>query len=238
MALSPVARRPAIDGAPMDWAAGFEPATAPFASEFDAAPPWMAPMLPNNAEALAALHLWGFRRAGLEYHTEGGKNVAIRLPELLRAHGAAGPALHLAVLFAMSGNDAGVRVAGSDGLVTLLQQGRWRDALAAELVAEGIRCGSVKPGRLAASLAQVREAGEAAAVWPLVRAAAVAALAMTTVPAATADLLSLAAEVSAALGVKEPIAEVDAMVEAIKGKPNKLQAQAQRLSSVLAGRDA
>jgi hypothetical protein len=234
VAMSAVAQPPRIDGAPRDWAAGFEPSSAPFVSEFDMLPDWIAPMLPHNAEALAALHLYGFRRAGLEHGTEGGKAVAVRLPLFLVAHGEAGPALHLAVFFAMSANDAPVRLAGSDGMVTLLQQGRWRDSLAAELIAACVRCGSVKPGRLATSLAQVREAGEAEAVWSLARAAIAAALGMTPVPSATAELIALGAETAAELDAKEPMTELDAAVAAIKGKPNKLQLQAQRLHAVLA----
>ena len=233
VALDAVAQAPAIEGAPLAWAAGFEPATAPFASEFDMAPDWITPMLPNNAEALAALHLWGFRRAGLEFDTEGGKNVAIRLPLYLAAHGPAGPALHLAVLFAMSGNDAPVRLAGSDAMVTLLQQGRWSDALAGDLLAACLRCGSVKPGRLAASLVQVREAGEVEAIWSLVRAGIAAALGMSPVPTATADLIALGVDAAGDLGVKESIVELAAVVGAIKGKPNKLQTQAQRLHACL-----
>ena len=169
VALDPVAHPPAIDGAPLEWAAGFEVQDAPYAYEFDMVPAWITPMLPNNAEALAALHLWGFRRAGLDYGTDGGKAVAAKLPLFIAAHGPAGPALHLAVFFSMSANDAAVRLVGSDGMVTLLQQGRWQEALAAELLAECLRCATVKTSRMASSLAQVREAGETAAVWALVR---------------------------------------------------------------------
>lgn len=233
--LSRVAHPPAIAGVPLDWAAGFDPRSAPFVSEFDMLPDWITPMLPTNAEALAAQHLYGFRRAGVEFGTEGAKAVAIRLPLFLAAHGAAGPALHLAVFFAMSANDAPVRLAGSDGMVTLLVQGRWQDELAADLIAACVRCGSVKPGRLAGSLAQVREAGESAAVWSLARAAIAAALGMSPPPAATADLIALGVDAAGDIGARATIAELDASVAAIKGKPNKLQMQAQRLHAALAG---
>jgi hypothetical protein len=234
--VKPVPQPPRIDGVPLGWARGFEPAQAPAASEFDAAPPWLAPLLPHHAEALAAQQLWGFRRAGLEHGSDGGKNVVLRLPDLLRAHGPAGPAVHLAVLYAMSANDAPARLAGSDGLVELLQQGRWQPALAAVLVAECLRCGSLKPGRLAASLAQVQAAGEAEAVWALVQAAAATALALDPVPTATADLLALGAELVPGLPAARGFAELAAAVAAVRGKPSKLQLQAQRLHAALAGR--
>ena len=233
VALDGVAHLPAIDGAPLEWAAGFEVDDAPYVYQFDMVPDWITPMLPNNAEALAALHLWGFRRAGLDYDTDGGKAVAVKLPLFVAAHGAAGPALHLAVLFTMSANDAPVRLVGSDGMVTLLQQGRWQDALAAELLAECLRCATVKTNRLASSLAQVREAGETAAVWALVRAILPTALSLSPAPPGLADLLSLASQAASELGAKEHIAELAAMASAIKGKPNKLQSQVQRLHATL-----
>jgi hypothetical protein len=233
VALDAMASPPAIEGVRFELAKGFEPANAPFANEFDMAADWITPMLPTNAEALAALHLWGFRRAGLPDGTEGGKAVVRKLPLILAAHGPAGPALHLAIFFAMSGNEAASRLAGSDGLVTLLQQGRYDGPLARELLAACIACGSVKPSRLAAALAQVREAGESEAVWELVSAAVAAALAMSPVPAATADLLELGVRTATELGTKEHIPALAAAVEGVRGKPNKLQLQAQRLQECL-----
>lgn len=235
VALAPATVLPAIEGIPTDWALGFEPETAPVISEFEMVADWITPMLPDNAEALAALHLWGFRRAGLESGTDGGKAIARRLPLLLDAHGPAGPALHLAVLFCLSANDAPVRVVGSDGLVTLLQQRRYDDALARDLLAACIARGSVKPGRLASSLAQVREAGEGEAIWPLVRAGVVASLARESPPAGVADLVDLAVRLATDLGSREPVPEVVAAAAAIKGKPNKLQTQLLRLQAALAG---
>lgn len=234
VALQKAPHPPAIDGAPLGWAEGFEAKGAPYTYEFDMVPDWITPLLPNNAEALAAMHLWGFRRAGLEYDTDGGKVVAVRLPLFTAAHGPAGPALHLAVFYAMSANDAPVRLAGSDGMIALLQQGRWQDALASDLLAECLRRGSVKPSRLAASLAQVREAGEFEAVWALLRRIIPVGLDLNPLPANLADLLALGAEVASSLGAKTPIQAVSALVSSLKGKPNKLQLQAQRLHAVLA----
>jgi len=225
---------PVFAGVPGHWTRGFEPADAPPAGEFDTDPHWITPMLPDNAEALAAMHLWGFRRAGLGRETDGGKVVAAGLPVFLDAHGPAGPALHLAVLFCLGANDAPVRVVGSDGLVTLLQQGRFDEALAGTLVAECIACGSLKPARLASSLAQVREAGEGAAIWPLVHAAVEAALGRDAAPAGTADLVELAIRLAGELGAKGHAPAVAAAAGAVKGKPNKLQAQVLRLHAVLA----
>jgi hypothetical protein len=233
VALSPVAQLPDIDGIPLDWALGFEPESAPVTSEFDMVADWITPMLPNNAEALAALHLWGFRRAGLEYGVEGGKNVARRLPLFLEAHGRAGPALHLAVLFCLSANDAPVRLVGSDGLVTLLQQRRYDSGLACELLAACIARGSVKTSRLAGPLAQVREAGEGEAIWPLVRAGVVASLARDPVPAGTANLLELAIRLAADHGRKEHVPELAAAAAGVRGKPTKLQGQILRLRDAL-----
>jgi hypothetical protein len=224
---------PQVGDVPTRWAQGFEPDQAPFVSEFDIVDEWAGWVLPNNAEAVAAFHLYGIRRAGMDRNTDGGKAVARRLHYLLSAHGPAGPALHLAVLFTLSANDADVRLAGSDGLVTLLQQDRFDPALAAELLAACLRCGSVKPGRLAASLAQVVAAGEAQAVWVLVGAGVAATLGMDPPPAATADLVELAVRLAPAYGAGTAMPEVRAFAAGVKGKPNKLQAQVLRLAEHL-----
>ncbi len=233
VALSSLAVPPAVPGLPQILAAGFEPADAPYASEFDAVSDWTTFMLPNHAEVLAALQLWGYRRAGMEYDSDGGKNIVLRLPHLLAAHGPAGPALHLAVFFALSANDATARMAGSDGLLTLLQQERFDAALAGELLAACVRCGSVKPGRLAAGLTQVRAAGEDEAVWGLLRATLPAALGLSPVPPATADLVELAIQTVHQTGNRPAIAEVSAAALAVKGKPTKLQVQLLRLHECL-----
>jgi hypothetical protein len=233
VAISAAAVRPAIDGAPMEWATAMDAADAPEVSEFDMVADWITGMLPTHAEALAALHLWGFRRAGLEYGINGGKNVGLRLPMLLAADGPAGPALHLAVLFCMSANDAPVRIVGSDGLITLLQQQRFDATLAGRLLAACIGCGSVKLGRVARALTQVLEAGEADAVWALLRAGMEAALPMSPLPTGVADWLDLAVKTATALGLREDIAALGTAVEAVQGKPNKVQIQAQRLHALL-----
>ncbi|MGM9424703.1 hypothetical protein [Hydrogenophaga sp. MI9] len=233
VALDAASVRPQVGEEPTRWAEGFEPDQAPFVSEFDMVDDWAGWVLPNNAEAVAAFHLYGVRRAGMDRHTDGGKAVARRLHYLLSAHGPAGPALHLAVLFTLSANDTDVRLAGSDGLVTLLQQDRFDPALAAELLAACLRCGSVKPGRLAASLAQVVAAGEAQAVWGLVRAGVAATLGMAPPPAATADLVELAARLAPAHAAGTAIPEVRAFAAGVKGAPNKLQAQVLRLAEHL-----
>jgi hypothetical protein len=233
VAMSAATVRPAIDSAPMEWAAAMDPVDAPEASEFDMVGDWITGMLPTHAEALAALHLWGFRRAGLEYGINGGKSVGLRLPMLLAAHGPAGPALHLAVLFCMSANDAPVRIVGSDGLITLLQQQRFDAALGEQLLAACIGCGSVKLGRVAGALTQVLEAGEGEAVWVLLRAGIEAALPMSPLPTGCADWLNLGVKTATALGLREDIAALGAAVDSIQGKPNKVQAQAQRLHALL-----
>lgn len=223
---------PAIDGIPVTWSEGFTPETAPDIWEFDILERFLGAVMPNSGEVLAAQFLWGFRKACHDDNTTGGKATAQRLPLFLAAGGPAGPALHLAVLFTMSSNDAGVRVVGSDGLLALLEQGRFDSQLAQELVAACLQCGSVKAGRLAASLARVADAGEEAAVWPLVRAAIAAVLCASVPPPGSADLLALASRLAPALGIREPIGAVAALAAA-KGSA-KLAVEARRLHTLLA----
>jgi hypothetical protein len=223
---------PAIEAIPVLWSRGFEPATAPDVWEFDILPQYLGAVMPNNAEILAALHLWGFRKGGHDGRSDGGKATIMGLPHFLAAGGPAGPALHLAVMLSLSANEPQARIAGSDGLVTLLQQGRYDEALACALLAACVTHGSIKCGRLAASLSRVAEAGEELAVWPLVRSSLAAALALDAAPPGTADLMSLASRLAPLLGMREDIPALDALA-AGKGS-GKLLTEARRLHELLA----
>ncbi len=222
---------PAIPDIPMEWAAGYTPATAPEGADYCMYEHYLTGMLPNNGEILAAWYLWGFRKAGHDTDTSCGKSVALALPAFLHARGPAGPALHLAVLFAMSGNEAESRIAGSDALLDLIAQQRYDSDLAVTLVAATIDCGSVKPGRLAKSLAQVVDAA-GPVLWPLLRSAIGVALTMASPPAGSHELLALASRVVPGWQIRESI-EILAKTAAGKGS-SKLLVEARRLQHMLA----
>lgn len=212
------------------WAKGYVPETAPEGGSYCMYPQYLTGMLPNNGELLAAWYLWGFRRASHDSDVTAGKAVAEALPHFLDARGVAGPALHLAILFTLSGNDAESRISGSDGLLELIAQDRYDSSLAVELVAAAIECGSVKPGRLAKSLMQIVDV-TGITLWPLVRAASIAALQQTPTPAGSQELLALAFRLAASHGIRESI-DVLARVAASKGS-SKLLVEARRLQSIL-----
>jgi hypothetical protein len=222
---------PDIGPIPVRWSEGFTPYTAPDIWEFDIEEQYLGGVMPNNGELLAAIYLWGFREAGLEFNTEGGKNTVMRLPLFLAPGGPAGPALHLAVMYSLSANAPEARIVGSDGLLTLLAQGRYDEALATQLVALCMQHGTLKAGRLAASLGRVADGGEEAAVWALLRAALVAALGKNVAPPGTADLMAQASRVAPVLGINEDIPVLAALAKA-KGS-SKLLVEARRLHDQL-----
>ncbi len=234
--LEGMAELPEIDGIPVGWARGFTPTTVPHVYPFDLVRELLTDVLPSHGEPLAALYLWGFRKAGLAYNSDGGRETARALPLFLDAGGPAGPALHLAVLYCMSANDAEGRLAGSDGLLTLITQGRYDGSLASRLTAAAIDCGSLKAGRLAASLEQVASAGAQAQVWPLLRAAITTALARDDKPAGTHQLLALASRLAPALNAHDTIPGL-AGTAARKGS-TKLIMEARRLHQLLANEGA
>ena len=224
---------PDIEGIPTLWGEGFTPDRVQDVWYWDLLDRYIAEAMPNNPEVMAAMHLWGFRKAGADFESDGGKAFACSLPLFLAAHGPAGPALHLAVLFCMSANDTEGRLAGSDGLLELIHQGRYDSALACELAAAAIDCGTVKAGRLAASLGQVAAAGTEAVVWPLIRATVCAALARDVPPTNTHELLALASRVAGALGTRATLEPLD--VVAVKKGNTKLLLEARRLQRLLRG---
>lgn len=233
VSLSAMPHPPALADAGAFLPKGFTPETATDVWQFDHAEGLLTSVLPEQGEALAAMALWAFRKAGHDEDTEGGKAAAMALPAYLAARGPAGPALHLAVLFTLSASDAGARLAGSDGLIELIAQERYDSALAGELVAACIGCGSVKVARLAKSLVPAVDAGAGKVLWPLLVAAVGAALAQATPPAGSPDLLALAHRVALGLGIREPIAGL-AETAARKGS-SKLLVEARRLNEWLGG---
>lgn len=205
VSLSPMKTLPAIEGIPVTWAEGFTPAISPDIWKYDVKDNYLCGVMPNNAEVLAAFHLHNFRKAGKEDDTEFGKNSVLCLPLFLAAGGDAGPALHLAVLYAMSANDPAARIAGSDGLVQLIDQGRYNNDLACELVSLTVRYGTVKAGRLSRSLSQAAEAGLDAVLWPIIRTAVISALEVGRTPPGTSGLVALAYHVVSNIKVREDI---------------------------------
>lgn len=229
----PLAVLPAIPGVPLSWARGVTPTTMPDLWQLR---PERVALLAENGDLLAALHLWGFRKAAGEVdRTDFGKDVALRLPDIVACRGPAGAATHLALLYAMSATDAGVRIVAVDGLLALIAQRRFDAPLCAALLAQTLVLGSVKVTRLAGVLAQAADAlegrAELATCWTLAKAALAAALAMTAPPPGSPDLVALATRLANALGRREPIDGLAAMA-ARKGS-GKLVLECRRLQALL-----
>ena len=232
VSLQGLAVLPALPDIPVRWAASFDFETAPGYWEFELVEPYLAGVLPNHGEVLAALNLWGFRKAGHDLDSSGGKAAVLALPAFLKARGPAGPATHLAVLYSMSANDATARIAGSDGLLELIAQGRYDSPLASALVTAAIDCGTVKAGRLAKSLGEAVAAGAGRVLWPLLQTALAAAL-RGSPPPGTADLLALASAVASQNALRGPVNGLATVADGKGG--SKLVVEARRLQGILDG---
>ena len=231
---SPIAHRPPLQAVPMTWALGHSARNAQSPHDWDMREHWLAGVLPLQAEALAMWMLWNLRKAGHDLDSINGKGTALQLPMVVAAGGPAGPALHLAVLYGISANDAAVRLMGSDALLTLIEQGRFDAELASQLIGATVRMRSVKAMRLAPGLARVVDAGHAPAVWPLLQAAVQAALALDKAPPGTPDLLALATRLVAELGAPAPHAAMhEAVAQAAARGSGKQAQEAKRLLAVL-----
>lgn len=229
--LDPLPALPPLRDIPCSWAMALRPESPSTFSEFRLHEDNLNGVLPNHGEVLAALNLWGFRKAGHDTDSAGGKEAPLALPVFLMARGPAGPALHLALLFSLSANAAEARLAGSDGLLELIAQQRYNSGLAAELAAAAVRVGSIKLGRLAKSLAPVVNAGAGRALWPLLSSALSSALTLETIPTGAAELLALAHRLAALLGQRGSF-DALARTAARKGS-SKLLVEARRLHALL-----
>nr|WP_315486852.1 DUF6493 family protein [uncultured Undibacterium sp.] len=228
---SGMAHAPKIENIPLRWTEGFNPENAPAIDDTNIHPLCITGMMPNNGEILAAMHLWGFRAAGHESSTEGGKATVCALPLFLDARGVAGPAMHLAILFSLSANDATARLAGSDGLIELIAQQRYDCELACRLISQTIKLGTVKVGRIAKSLVPIVDAGVASTIWPMIRSAIQTSLNAESAPAGTVDLIALAYRVVYELKIREEIPTV--VNEAAKKGNTKLLIEVRRLHAQL-----
>ena len=229
-----IVHRPPLNEVPMTWALGHSARNAQSPWDWDMREHWLAGVLPLQAEALSMWMLWNLRKAGHDVDVTNGKGTALQLPMVVAAGGPAGPALHLAVLYGISANDAAVRLVGSDALITLIEQGRFDAELASQLLEATVRLRSVKAVRLAPGLTRVVDAGHAPAVWPLLQAAVQAALALDKAPPGTPDLLALATRLLAELGAPAPGAAMQEAVAQAAARGSGKQAQeAKRLLAAL-----
>ncbi|GAA1414911.1 DUF7824 domain-containing protein [Catellatospora coxensis] len=190
-------------------------------------PATWAAMLPSHREAAAA---WLLPSIAASADGGSGRGGAMLLPMLAETSGPVGPAVTLAVAYALAAAHTSDRVAAVDALVGF-DAALDRAAVGGEFGWLGSN-GLVKVKRAAVTLDDAARAGAVAGVWELCR-AALPALLRAEPQQGVADVVEVAARCARALGVRGPIAEVDAV--AARGGASRLVTEARGLAAVLAG---
>ncbi|WP_264203615.1 DUF7824 domain-containing protein [Streptomyces bambusae] len=185
--------------------------------------------LPWHPEISAARLLAGVASAA----DQDGRGAPEFLEALAAAEGPAGPAVHLALAYALAAVPDGERAAAGRALVLLASRDRLDARLLGGDLAELVALGTLKVPLLTESLrtAAALPCG-AAAVWAVLAAALPGLLACVR-PQAQGALLAVAADSARLAGARGALPEVAALA----GRPgsSRLVTQARRLNSVLTG---
>lgn len=190
-------------------------------------PATWAAMLPSHREVVAA---WSLPNIAAAADTGPGGGVALLLPMLAETSGPIGPAVTLAVAYALAAGHAVGRAAAVDALIGF-DAALDRAAVGREfgwLAAAGL----VKAKRAAASLNDAARAGAVAGVWELCRAALPELLRAESPQPGVADVVEVACRCAVALGVRGPIPTVDAT--AARGGSSRVVVEARKLAAALA----
>ncbi|MER7703146.1 DUF6493 family protein [Kitasatospora sp. NPDC097605] len=187
---------------------------------------WAA-ILPHHREELAARWLDRFADCADRER----RGTARMLVVLAEAGGPAGLALHLALAYGLGARHPEDRAAAVDALLVLAARGDLDGALLGRELGELVALGTVKPTRLAQSLATAAETGAHATVWSVLS-AALPALLTGEPQRGTADLLAIAADTGRRSAARGPIPEVTAT--AARPGTSRLLKEARTLRDLLA----
>ncbi|MFB6891106.1 hypothetical protein ACFCX4_17565 [Kitasatospora sp. NPDC056327] len=187
---------------------------------------WSA-MLPHHREEQAARWLDWFA-ASADQEQRGAAGMLVVLAE---AGGPAGLALHLALAYCLGARYPEDRTAAVDALLVLAARGDLDGALLGRELGELVGHGTVKPNRLADSLATAAGTGAYRTVWSVL-ATALPPLLAGEAPRGTVDLVAVAAEAARRCGARGPLPEVTATA----GRPGagRLVKEARALRDTLA----
>ncbi|MER7571711.1 DUF6493 family protein [Streptomyces sp. NPDC126514] len=198
----------------------------------DLRPHWTA-LLPEHRELVALRLLRDFSSLAVD-DTRGAAGI---LPRLAESDGAAGPALHLGIAYALGARHEEDRFAAVDALLVLATREQLdAERLGADL-GELVHRGAVKPARLVESVRTAAATGANATVWDILRhtlPALLGGLAGDLPPApprGLADLLAVAADCAERSGARGEVPHL-AQTAGRRGS-SRLLAQARRLRSAL-----
>ncbi|MDN0200280.1 DUF6493 family protein [Streptomyces sp. S.PNR 29] len=193
---------------------------------------WLA-LLPEQRELVAVRMLCDLSAVAVD-DTRGSAAV---LPQLAESGGEAGEAVHLCVAYGLGARHPEDRLAAVDALLVLAARGRLDPARLGADLGQLVRCGAVKPLRLAESARTTAATGAYATLWDVLRHTLPVLLAdLATAGAATparglGDLLAVAAECAERSGARGELPHL-AQTAARRGS-SRLVAEARRLRSAL-----
>ncbi|MFE1950311.1 DUF6493 family protein [Streptomyces sp. NPDC059524] len=189
--------------------------------------------LPGRREAVAARLLGELSSCAVE----GSRGVTAYLPLLAEAPGAAGPAVHLSVVYGLAARHAEDRLAGVDALLILAARDELDAGLLGSLTARVWEAGGVRLTRLADALGTAASTGAYGTVFGVLRGLLPTLLASGEPPTALrglGDLLSVAADCAERTGAHEPVSGLTEVAE--RRSSSQLVTQARRLRTALGGR--
>ncbi|WP_327682912.1 DUF7824 domain-containing protein [Kitasatospora sp. NBC_00458] len=194
---------------------------------WEPSPHWAA-MLPHHREEQAARWLDWFADSADRDRRGVGRMIVV----LAEGGGPAGLSLHLALAYGLGARFPEDRTAAVDALLVLAARGDLDGALLGRELGELVALGTVKPNRLAHSLATTADTGAYGTVWSVL-ATALPALLGGEVPRGTVDVLAVAADAARRCGARGEVAGV----AEVAGRPgsSRLVKQARVLREVLAG---
>ncbi|GIG00435.1 DUF7824 domain-containing protein [Catellatospora citrea] len=187
---------------------------------------WVA-MLPSHREVVAA---WSLPNIAAGADSGAGGGVRLLLPMLAEISGPIGPAVTLAVAYALAAGHAVSRAAAVDALIGF-DAALDRAAVGREFGWLGA-AGLVKVKRAAATLNDAARAGAVAGVWELCRAALPELLRAESPQPGVADVVEVACRCAVSLGVRGSIAMVDGT--AARGGSSRVVVEARKLAAALA----
>ncbi|MCG8928020.1 DUF6493 family protein [Lentzea sp. CC55] len=183
---------------------------------------WWPSLLPTRREVVAA-HLVPHLRARTA--SKGGDGPL--LPMLAEAHGPAGPALHLALVYGLGAELTVNRACAVDVLLVLAARGQLDGGVLGDLLGRVLGRGDVVLNRVVPGLRDAARSGAAQQIWD----ALTALLPRLWTHGRAADVVELAVELAQRL---RPGGDVDGLADvAARGGTSKTVVQARRLAAAL-----
>lgn len=198
----------------------------------DLRPHWTA-LLPERRELVAVRLLRDFSSLAVD-DTRGAAEI---LPRLAESDGAAGPALHLGVAYALGARHEEDRLAAVDALLVLAARGQLDAERLGSDLGQLVGSRAVKPARLVESVRTAAATGANATIWEILRHTLPALLAdfsgdrPPAPPRGLADLLAVAAGCAERSGARGEVPHLAQTAD--RRGSSRLLAQARRLRSTL-----